>query len=49
MAQALKNQEAGSGSAFDAYFNNISVVPEPTIASMIAVGAVFMLRLRRKV
>lgn len=39
---ALKNQEAGAGSAADAYFNNIAVVPEPATLSLLGLSLLCM-------
>jgi len=40
VALALKNQEAGSGAAADAYFNNLvlTAVPEPSLAGLAIAG-----------
>jgi hypothetical protein len=49
---AFKNQEAGTGSISDAYFNNIAIVdaPEPSVIGIAALGVATVLfrRFRRR-
>lgn len=44
----LYNTHAGTGSAYDAFFNNIAIVPEPTTAMLVAAGLVGMIAMRRR-
>jgi len=44
----LYNYNAGTGSANDAFFNNIAIVPEPTTAMLVGAGLVSMIALRRR-
>lgn len=41
------NDDAGSGSDFDVYFNDLTVVPEPSTALLGAIGSLLLLRRRR--
>jgi len=45
----LFNNDAGSGGASDAFFNNIAVVPEPSIIAAAIIGSGIMLRRRREI
>ena len=48
LALAFKNQEAGAGSASDAYFNNIAIVPEPAVGGLVGLGLILGVWRRRR-